>query len=129
VVAATDNVVALFTFMKILDGAHIGIDMAKLVLPPPRGEAPHAKSAAAVAEAYGIFEMLTERKQQTQTQQAAATKTREEADDAVATPPAALTSDAGAAVALGVMLLGVLLLCAAVWRLAAAAERRRPHRA
>ena len=48
VVATTSNVVALFGFMNLMGTKrHLGEYMAHLVLPPPRGEAPHAKSPEA----------------------------------------------------------------------------------
>ena len=37
---------------------HMGAYVEHFVLTPPRGEAPHAKSPEAVAEAYGIYEQL-----------------------------------------------------------------------
>jgi hypothetical protein len=183
VVATTDSVEALFHYMVLLQQwGSFGPVIGHMVLPPPRGEAPHAKSPAAVAEAFRKFEMITgqvplngglplppQRKRQqpqrsepmwrgvtsdeasaarlAQPRDAPATPPRREPqgmmikeggrpDEAAATAAAAAAAAAGAAaprdtgavLALGARLLGLLLLSAAAWRLAAAAERRR-HKA
>ncbi len=142
VVANTADVVALFSYVKQLQVGGLGPVVGHMMLPPPRGEAPHAKSAEAVAEAFGIFEMLTKQEplngglplpqqQKEQQQQPVKGLPAEAAADAVvAAPPAAGAQPVTrGVVALGCRLLAVLLLSVAAWRYAAAAERRRhkPH--
>jgi hypothetical protein len=177
VVATTANVEVLFHYMVLLQkGSNLGAVVGHIMLPPPRGEAPHAKSAAAVAEAFSRFEMITgqeplngglplppQRKQQPRREAMREDRSKAEAKekasaersaqprDTSATPPrrepqgkmikeggvpdeaaaarrAATPRDADAVLALFARLLGLLLLSAAAWRLAAAAERRR-HKA
>jgi hypothetical protein len=141
VVANTAHVVALYSYMHLLYQAGMGPVVGHLTLPPPRGDALHAKSAEAVAEAFRIFELLTKQKplngglplaQQQKQQRHEPTKgaPAEAAADAVVAPPAAGAQPVTrGVVALGSRLLAVLLLSVAAWRYAAAAERRRrkPH--
>lgn len=61
-VAATDHVVALFSFMAQLEKGGLRDEVAHLVLPPPMGEAPLSKSPAAVLEAYANFDVIVLRK-------------------------------------------------------------------
>jgi hypothetical protein len=137
VVANTADVVALFSYMKQLQVGGLGPVVGHMMLPPPRGEAPHAKSAEAVAEAFGIFEMLTKQEplngglplpqqQKEQQQQPIKGPPAKAAASAVAAPPAAGAQPVTrGVVALGSRLIAVLLLSVAAWRYAAAAERRR----
>jgi hypothetical protein len=61
-VAATDHVVALFSFMAQLEKGGLRDEVAHLVLPPPMGETPLSKSPAAVLEAYANFDVIVLRK-------------------------------------------------------------------
>lgn len=156
VVASLDDVPTLFEFMLQLSSAGLKEVVEKLVLPPPRGEAPHAKSPDAVEEAFNNFDVIVlepfapkdvgdiewtkmaleevERRKQRRKQQAGAGAKGAAAAQrggraATTTTAAAAAPPEDAAVARGcAKLLALLLLCAAAWRAAAAIERRRTQR-
>ena len=143
VVAATDDKVTLFAVMSCLGDSGLRTAVQTLMFPPPLGEAPHVKSPEAVQDTFERFERVNPLraddikyavKDAWSASTTGAAKQQKQPPDVptsvVGTPTPVNDADPQAVKRGGFKLAALVLACVAVWRIAAAAERRahgRPH--